>query len=477
MKLRTTFIYAILPFYSISLSAQSENSLAKSTVTIDMNKTIGTIRPLHGGNLGPVSDLKILDLSDYFKECKVPLVRLHDAPWFTSYSVDITTIFKNFSADPSNPDSYDFRKTDDYIASIVATGSNILYRLGESIEWSKKRYNVNPPTDFNKWAKICSGIIKHYNEGWAKGYHYNIKYWEIWNEPDHGTGCWTGTRAQFFDLYETTAKALKHEFPNVKIGGPAMAIPLNIKGDSIVPADFTTAFLSHCQQKAIPLDFFSWHNYNSSPWELSQLPTSIRKVLNQYGFSGTESILDEWNYAPPGFNFVEQGKTREQSLQNQSSLKGATFLASVLMLMQDRPIDAMNFYSTTGGMFGLFSDYGELHKTAFTFKAFSILANQTPIRIETNYNKTDSLIFCTGTNKEKSEIQILISNFSSTSREVDFNINNSFLKDTIVYEVYAVDERHNLEKLKAINIQSKNTMYISENIKGPSVLLLKLISK
>ena len=27
-------------------------------------------------------------------------------------------------------------------------------------------------------------VIKHYNSGWANGYHYNIKYWEIWNEPD-----------------------------------------------------------------------------------------------------------------------------------------------------------------------------------------------------------------------------------------------------------------------------------------------------
>jgi len=49
-----------------------------------------------------------------------------------------------------------------------------------------KKHNV-PPKDFNKWARICVNIIRHYNDGWAGGYHWGIKYWEVWNEPDnHG---------------------------------------------------------------------------------------------------------------------------------------------------------------------------------------------------------------------------------------------------------------------------------------------------
>ena len=66
-------------------------------------------------------------------------------------------------------------------------------------------------------------VIKHYNSGWANGYHYNIKYWEIWNEPDGRRDFWTGTPEQYYKLYEITAKAIKNYDPNVKVGGPAMA--------------------------------------------------------------------------------------------------------------------------------------------------------------------------------------------------------------------------------------------------------------
>ena len=47
-----------------------------------------------------------------------------------------------------------------------------------------KPYHTFPPKDPEKWARICEHIIRHYTEGWADGYHYNIRYWEIWNEPE-----------------------------------------------------------------------------------------------------------------------------------------------------------------------------------------------------------------------------------------------------------------------------------------------------
>ena len=33
-------------------------------------------------------------------------------------------------------------------------------------------------------GEVCKHIVMHYNDGWNDGYHYNIAYWEIWNEPD-----------------------------------------------------------------------------------------------------------------------------------------------------------------------------------------------------------------------------------------------------------------------------------------------------
>ena len=72
------------------------------------------------------------------------------------------------------------------IAAIVNAGVEPYYRLGITIEHQAyiKPYHTFPPKDPEKWARICEHIIRHYTEGWADGYHYNIRYWEIWNEPE-----------------------------------------------------------------------------------------------------------------------------------------------------------------------------------------------------------------------------------------------------------------------------------------------------
>ena len=51
-------------------------------------------------------------------------------------------------------------------------GVEPFYRLGTTIENSHriKTYHIYPPKDYQKWAKICEGIIRHYNEGWADGF-------------------------------------------------------------------------------------------------------------------------------------------------------------------------------------------------------------------------------------------------------------------------------------------------------------------
>ena len=70
---------------------------------------------------------------------------------------------------------------------MVKYGIEPFFRLGATIEnfHFLRAYHIYPPKDFHKWARICAGIVRHYNEGWAGGYHFGIRYWEIWNEPDN----------------------------------------------------------------------------------------------------------------------------------------------------------------------------------------------------------------------------------------------------------------------------------------------------
>src|SRR5205085_9026480 len=116
------------------------------------------------------------------RELHPPFARLHDCHWPNPDVVDIHAVFPDFDADAELPSSYDFRLTDEYIAATRATGAEIIYRLGESIEHTWIKRFVHPPGNFQKWASICRGVIRHYNEGWADGFYYGIRYWEIWNE-------------------------------------------------------------------------------------------------------------------------------------------------------------------------------------------------------------------------------------------------------------------------------------------------------
>ena len=149
-------------------------------VTIDFQKISNKkIKPLHGVNNSPIRLTKPIDS---FIEAGIPYSRLHDTggAYGRNVFVDIPNIFPDFDADENDPASYRFEFTDAYLKQLYASGTKVFYRLGVTIEnnYKIRAYNIYPPKDFAKWARICEHIIRHYNEGWANGFKYGIEYWE-----------------------------------------------------------------------------------------------------------------------------------------------------------------------------------------------------------------------------------------------------------------------------------------------------------
>lgn len=318
-------------------------------LSIDTNKIIGKIKPMNAVNNGPIytenSDQNLTNLPA-FKQANIPYARTHDASICYDYggehTVDILAIFPDFSADPYSPDSYDFTLTDTYLDHIEASGAQVFYRLGSKIEHWAKHYGVIPPSDNKKWAIICEHIIRHMNEGWANGHHRNIQYWEIWNEPDLGEKCWTGTPEDFYDLFAVTAKHLKVCFPNLKIGGPAVCC---------YNEDWLNGFFKKMSNKNVPMDFYSWHCYGS---EIEQLLNNVRlhrAILNKYGYTECESIFNEWNYVK-GFG----GELWRESLNTIVSMKGAAFTSAAMTACQHEDVDMLMYYDARANcsMNGLF---------------------------------------------------------------------------------------------------------------------------
>lgn len=302
------------------------------TVAVDFNaESYGKIRPLHGVNQGPKTKVFTYDASNLFSRAGIPFSRLHDTeyPYGSGEFVDIPCVFKDFDADENDPESYNFGLTDEYIRAIVDAGAEPFYRLGVSIEHAPVKRYIYPPKDFNKWARICEHIIRHYTEGWADGMRLNMRYWEIWNEPDGHGNMWLGTDEEFCEFYAVTALHLKKCFPDLKIGGPAFCAPMGSVREN---------FVRNMSERHVPLDFYSWHCYCADAKRIVSLANSAREILNSNGYYKTESVCDEWNFME---NWLDQGPSYHLLTGN----VGAAFCASVLCgMQQNTDIDHAEYF-------------------------------------------------------------------------------------------------------------------------------------
>jgi hypothetical protein len=468
------FILACLCSLTLIISAPAQDAIK---IEIDFAKTNGQFHALHGINKGPLTTGGLIDLSEAHRALKLPLVRLHDCHWPNPDVVDMHVVFPNLQADTQNPQSYDFRLTDEYLAKVHATGAPMLYRLGESIEHTSVKRWVHPPADYQKWAEASLGIIRHYNEGWANGFHYNIRYWEIWNEPENRPAMWSGSDEDYFRLYATTARVIKAQFPNLKIGGPAVGYSGKLEGDKFVASDFVKKFLQFCRNEKLPLHFFSWHCYTDNPAELTLRAKGIRQLLNDYGFTQTESHLNEWNYLPGNTWEPISGNAaplaRQKFYEEMAGVKGAAFIVTSLLQMQDAPLDAANFFHGELGGFGLFNEHGVPMKSYYAFQAFSELL-QTPQRVGANGTFKDDLSIAAGVNAPKSQATVLISSFNHLPSKLHLKFKNLPWQDATDYEIKLVDANHNLEALQP---PARLGESLNLNLPAPGITLVHLRPK
>ncbi|MBR3504162.1 MAG: hypothetical protein IKO07_07945 [Clostridia bacterium] len=298
-------------------------------IQVDPEQTTGCIKPMHGVGGGPVSAVFQYNATEQFKAAGIPFGRLHDIeyPFGSGEFVDVHCIFPYFDADENNPESYNFTLTDEYLRLMREAGTEPFYRLGAAIEHQPVKRHIHPPKDYGKFARICSHIIAHYNEGWANGYEWNIRYWEIWNEPDIPQ-CWTGTPEEIFELYRVVSSLIRQEHPRVKVGGLALTSP---------HSHLFEPFLAYARETKAPLDFVSWHGYCHTPAEAVTNARLARELMDKYGFTQAESIYDEWNY-------VVSWNDLQPSIALHDKAFGAAFMAAVIASMQGEAVDKLMFY-------------------------------------------------------------------------------------------------------------------------------------
>jgi xylan 1,4-beta-xylosidase len=111
--------------------------------------------------------------------------------------------------------------------------------------------NVSPPKSRSAWDNLIEALAKHLVARYGID-EVSQWYFEVWNEPN--LDFWGGQPRQstYWELYDNTARALKSVSPRLRVGGPATA-----------QAAWVDAFIKHCRDNHVPVDFVSTHVYGN----------------------------------------------------------------------------------------------------------------------------------------------------------------------------------------------------------------------
>ncbi|HUN73996.1 MAG TPA: hypothetical protein VMU40_05725 [Steroidobacteraceae bacterium] len=392
-------------------------------VMVDARHTLGRMRSLQGVNGAPAAGMhkppgftfggwnmpEAVDTSRGYREAHIDLIRTHDAygpgdidarfnappppgeagEFNVSSARNSLDIFPDPNADPNDPRSYHFGPTDRLVSSIVNVGAQAIFRLGRS-----ETSDVTPPRDFDRYASIVEHIVLHYNRGWANGYHYGLRYWEVWNEPDLGRLFWGGTPRQYYELYAKLAHAVKQADPTALVGGPTLAKPND-------DTPYQDGFLRFVRAQHVPLDFYSWHWYatdSDDPLDFVRIGRAVRARLDRFGFTRTLSVLDEWNYG-----LVYPLPSDEQR---------AAFVATSLIYMQGAPIDLAALYRADN-LFG--RDGATPNATGAALIALGRMRD-TPLQLASKGSDQCGFAVQAGRSADGKTIQILLSNYRIPAR-------------------------------------------------------------
>ncbi len=151
---------------------------------------------------------------------------------------------------------YSFYNVDQIIDYLLSIGMKPLIELSfmpEKLASGDKtifhyKGNITPPTDYDEWGRLIGALTSHLVDRYGLP---EVASWffEVWNEPNL-IYFWSGTKEEYFKLYNYAARAVKAVDSSLRVGGPATAA--NAWVDELI---------EYCKAEDVPLDFVSTHHY------------------------------------------------------------------------------------------------------------------------------------------------------------------------------------------------------------------------
>jgi xylan 1,4-beta-xylosidase len=265
--------------------------------------------------------------------------QLHDSVEFGGFQyVRFHGLFHDdmfmYHLDKQGQPIYNFQYLDDLFDRMLANGAKPFVELGfvpnemasdtsTSMWW---KAHGTPPKDNAKWAELVDHFVRHCIARYGAA-EVRSWYFEVWNEPNLHS-FFSGTQAQYFELYKVSALTIKKIDPALRVGGPATSnfqlveskepgakkATVNAEGEggNWRPV-WVEDFLAYCASNHLPLDFISTHPYptnfameidgatkklrrsvNSTHGDL----LTLRKIVDASAYPHAELQLTEWSSSP-----------------------------------------------------------------------------------------------------------------------------------------------------------------------------------
>ena len=383
----------------------------KIELKLNPSASCGVIRNILGMNNSPRINSAAREASEIalFKQINPGRTRYHDPslenPGYAL--VNISQIFPLFHADENDPQNYNFKATDYYLKLAASCGTELEIRLGEDIEHSRERYKVLPPADPEKWARICLNIIRHYNEGWADGLHLGIRYWSVWEEPDNQK-LFDGPYEKYLELYSAVAKAIKKEFPALKVGGP----------NTMGPYAALEQFFRHCRNTETPVDFAAFTTYARDPQVILDQYAKLENTAHEYGFTDTELCISEFHYGPLNWDFSIPGV-----IDSFYKTESAAFMTYLYTKLLDTTISMGFYYAWACSMWGVTKGNAgrELMPVGYGLTYFAEMTRCKARLMPEISNPSDDAAFLCGVTEEGT-VKVMVSFFKAHNAELVFRV-------------------------------------------------------
>jgi xylan 1,4-beta-xylosidase len=248
---------------------------------------------------------------------------------------------------------------------------------------------TSPPRDYKRWGQLVGALASHLVGRYGID---EVSDWgfEVWNEPNLEV-FWSGTREDYFRLYDEAARAVKGVDPRLKVGGPATAA-----------AGWIGDFAAHIVESGVPIDFLATHTYGN-------VPLDVAATAAEAGLAQIPVWWTEWGVSPTHFARIND------------SVLGAPFVLHGMFSAMDRA-DYLAYWVVSDhfeelgqpprlwhGGFGLLT-VGNLRKPRFW--ALRMLEMLGPERLEVRLfgDGAESMVQALATRDPDGQIQVLVWN-------------------------------------------------------------------